>query len=231
MRDVFVGRVDLLLLVALQLLFLAMPQLDLRVSSWFYTEPGGFLLSANPLVQFSYWLFARLHFLVAPLLLWLLLASWLWRRRSECRLRRRLWFLLLVLALGPGLLVNGVFKSESGRARPVQTEQFGGERAFTPVFSPADQCERNCSFVSGHAAMGFYFIALSWVLRDRRWLVFGILLGAAVGLGRIVEGKHFLSDVIFSYWVVYGVCVLLAYWVLGQKGIRESVGPPGAGQD
>jgi lipid A 4'-phosphatase len=223
MKAIFAARSDLLLLVALQLLFVFTPQLDLLVASWFYAPDAGFYLADHPLVQFSYRLFAGLHFYVVAALLWLLFASWLWRRRSEQALRRRLWFLLLVLALGPGLLVNGVFKAESGRARPDQTEQFGGERRFTPVFTPADQCERNCSFVSGHAAMGFFFIALAWVLRDRRWLVFGITLGALVGLGRMLQGRHFLSDVVFSYWVVYGVCVLLAYWVLGQKSITRCV--------
>jgi lipid A 4'-phosphatase len=223
MKAVLVARFDLLLLVALQLLFVFAPQLDLLVTSWFYRPGEGFFLADQPLVQWSYQVFAQLHFYVVAVLAWLLLASWLWRRRSERLLRRRLWFLLLVLALGPGLLVNEVFKAESGRARPVQVEQYGGAREFTPVFTPAEQCERNCSFVSGHAAMGFFFIALAWVLRDRRWLWFGILLGALVGLGRMVEGKHFLSDVIFSYWVVYGVCVLLAFWLLGQKGITRCI--------
>jgi lipid A 4'-phosphatase len=67
--------------------------------------------------------------------------------------------------------------------------------------------------------MGFYFIAFAWVFRDRRWLWFGILLGAAVGLGRMLQGRHFLSDVVFAYWVVYASCVSLAALLLKQKRI------------
>jgi lipid A 4'-phosphatase len=132
-------------------------------------------------------------------------------------------FLILSLALGPGLLVNEVFKAESGRARPGQVEQFGGEKSFTPVFQPADQCTRNCSFVSGHAAMGFYLIGLAWVRQDRRWLWLGIAAGALVGAARILQGGHFLSDVLFGFWVVYGVNVLLARWLLGRWSITGSV--------
>lgn len=219
MRRILSERADLVLLVTLQLLFLAAPQLDLVVASWLYDPVRGFAWGDAAPVQLSYQVFAKLHFFVAPLLLWLLFASWLWRRRAERALRRRLWFLFAVLLLGPGLLVNEVLKAESGRARPVQVEQFGGPRQWTPVFSPADQCRRNCSFVSGHAAMGYFFIALAWVLRDRRWLVYGIGLGSLVGLGRMLEGRHFLSDVVFSYWVVYGVCVALAWLLLRQRRI------------
>lgn len=212
-------RNDLVLLVLMQALFLAYPMADLLVSGWLYSEDVGFFYRDAPIVVFVYEVFARLHFLVAAILLWLLFASWRWRRKAEPLLRKRLWFLLLVLVLGPGLLVNGILKAESGRARPHKIEQFGGPSTFTGAFQRADNCAKNCSFVSGHASMGFYFIAFAWVFRDRRWLWFGILLGTAVGLGRMLQGRHFLSDVVFAYWVVYASCVVLAALLLKQKRI------------
>ena len=212
-------RWPLVLLVSLQLLFVAFPELDLVVAGWFYNVDQGFYLRYNPLVRLSYEVFADLHLFVLIGLLWSFIASRLWRPRTEVVLRRKLWFLFLVLALGPGLLVNGVFKAESGRARPQQTVQFGGAEPFTPVFTPADNCPRNCSFVSGHASMGFFFMAFAWLLRDRRWLVFGGALGALVGLGRMAQGAHFLSDVVFCFWIVYAVCVVLAVAVLEQRSI------------
>jgi lipid A 4'-phosphatase len=196
---------DILLCVLLQLVFIAWPQIDLAVSAWFYRPGEGFFLADHPLVQFSYHLFADLHLLVLPLLLGMLL----WR--LFCRYSVTPWaYLLLVLIIGPGLLVNGILKAESGRARPAAVQQFGGERSFTGAFVHADQCERNCSFVSGHAAMGFFFLSLGWVFGRREWLVAGILLGAMVGLGRMLQGAHFLSDVLFSFWVVYFSALLLA---------------------
>ncbi len=216
-------RVDLLLLLALQGLFLLWPLIDLRVSEWFYIAGQGFPLGENALIQWIYRVFASLHIPIAAILLWLFLASWIWRRSEERSLRRRLAFLILSLALGPGLVVNEILKVESGRARPGQVEQLGGKKAFTPVFQPADQCQRNCSFVSGHAALGFYFIGFAWVLRERRWLWWGIAVGAVVGGTRILQGGHFLSDVIFAYWAVYGINVLLARWLLGQSSITEPI--------
>lgn len=203
-------------MLALVLVFEVWPGLDLWVSARFYQPGVGFPLDHNALVQASYWLFARLHFLLLPLLLWLWLASWFWRRRAERGVRRHLLFLLLVLVLGPGLLVNEVVKRESGRARPITVEQFGGAARFTPPFLFTDQCRSNCSFVSGHAALGFYFLALAWVFRDRRWLWFGLALGALVGAGRIVQGAHFLSDVVFSLAFVYLSAMVVGRVVYGR---------------
>lgn len=206
--------------IACALVFRLFPAIDLAVSGWFYQPGQGFIHAGNPLVQLSYLLFAKLHFLVAGALFWMLFASWYWRGRAEAGLRRRIWFLVAVLALGSGLMVNEILKANSGRARPATVTEFGGDRQFTPAFAAADQCERNCSFVSGHAGMGFFFIAFAWVFRDRRWLWAGIAIGALVGLGRIVQGAHFLSDVVFAFWTVYATCWLLAGWILPEKDRR-----------
>ena len=37
--------------------------------------------------------------------------------------------------MGPGILVNSVFKDHWGRARPVTVEQFGGDLVFSPVWT------------------------------------------------------------------------------------------------
>jgi lipid A 4'-phosphatase len=208
----------LLTLLASVLFFLLFPNLDLSISNWFYREDGGFFLNNQFWVQLSYRLFHKIHYLVLAVLCWLLFASWRWRRNSEQSLRTGLWFLILVLLLGPGLSVS-VVKDYSGRARPAAITEFGGQKDYTPALRPADQCERNCSFVSGHAAMGFFFISLAWVFRDRRWLWFGIGLGSLVGLSRIVQGSHFFSDVVFSFWMVYAICALLARLVLKRTSI------------
>ncbi len=203
-------------LLALQILFWQVPLIDLAVSGAFWAAGQGFFLRDLAPVRWSYALFRDLPYVVVPLLIWLFLASWWWRRGTEVQLRRRLLFLFLVLGLGPGLLVNEVFKAESGRARPATVEAFGGERRFTPAFDPADQCASNCSFVSGHAAMGFWFLAFAWALGDRRWLWWGGLIGGLVGLGRVIQGAHFLSDVIFGYPVVLVTALVLARLLLGN---------------
>jgi lipid A 4'-phosphatase len=204
-------RWDVLLFLAMALVFLLWPRLDILVSSWFYQPGSGFFLAREPLVRFSYKLFANLHLYVLPLLLGLLI----WQKFKQ-KPTGSGWFLLLALLLGPGLLVNTVFKEEWGRARPREVVEFGGSQEFSGAFVISNQCATNCSFVSGHAAMGFYLLALAWVLR-RYWLWLGLLLGSVVGLGRLLQGGHFLSDVIFAFWAVYFVCLLLAQWLRPEK--------------
>jgi len=146
-------------------------------------------------------------------LLLFLIVGWTFRRRHEFFVQRRriAVYLLLVMLVGPGLLVNTVFKDHWGRARPSQVTEFGGGKQFTRAAIPADQCPKNCSFPSGHASVGFYFLALAFVLPRRRalWLTIGTGLGLGIGLVRIIQGGHFLSDVLFAGIVVY----LTARWL------------------
>jgi len=210
---------SLLLIAGLVALFRLAPEIDLWFSGLFFDPAHGFFVKDAPTVQFSYALFRDLPYFVIPLLLWLLFASWYWGGARERTARRSLVYLLVVLLLGPGLLVHEGLKNHSGRARPAQVDAFGGDKHFTPAFVIADQCHKNCSFVSGHAAMGFFFIAFAWVLRDRRWLLYGGLIGGLAGLGRIMQGSHFLSDIVFSYVAVLLTAQLCARWLLRRWAI------------
>ncbi len=193
-------------------LFTAAPAIDLATSALFYTPSQGFTL------KHSEW--ARLFYKGSPLLvqawIYLLIAAVLLSFRSGFRhLRRHALFLLAVITLGPGLLVNVVLKDHWDRARPVQIVQFGGEKQFTPAWVIADQCADNCSFVSGHASGAFSLLALAWVFPRRRhfWLTVGAIWGSNMGLVRIAQGGHFLSDVVFAGFLVYFSAALLARWV------------------
>ena len=65
--------------------------------------------------------------------------------------------------------------------------------------------------------MGFCLIAPAFLLRRKRpaWartiLIVGLTAGLLLGTGRIVQGKHFPSDVIWSAGMVYFTAVLLFY--------------------
>lgn len=123
-------------------------------------------------------------------------------------------YLILAMLLGPLLVVNGLMKEFSGRARPRHVVEFAGNKTFTPAFIISDQCKKNCSFVSGHASAGFYFVALSLLFTgNRRRIIFwsAVAAGGFIGLVRIIQGGHFLSDVIFSFVFVYLTSLLLHY--------------------
>lgn len=207
MSTQFRQYLDVLVLFVIGAVIVAVPQLDLAIAGFFYDPVDGFYLRTNPLVRFVYEAVPWVTRTVVISLLLFVLAAWtLWRHRDYCmRQRRAALYLLLVMIIGPGLLVNTLFKDQWGRARPSQIEQFGGEKIFTRAAIPTDQCQKNCSFVSGHASVGFFFLALAYVWPRRRilWLVVGTGLGLGIGLIRMIQGGHFFSDVIFCGIVVY----------------------------
>lgn len=200
---------DVLLACSLAIVFSLWPQLDLALAARFYVPGSGFTAWRTWWVDLTYLVVAK-FWAFAILWLFLLLTGLIPRFKGHWALERRIVsYLLVVLLVGPGLIVNTVLKDHWGRPRPVHLAQFGGHSEFTPALRPSSQCSRNCAFVSGHAAAGFYPMAGFWVTRRRRWLVGGIAFGLFVGFVRMAMGAHFLSDVLFAGIVVYFTCRLI----------------------
>lgn len=201
---------DLVLAGFLAMVFILWPQLDLAIAQRFYVPGSGFTALQAWWIDLAYIVVAR-FWILAIVLFALLLVSLMPRFRQRWTRRRLVaGYLLAVLLLGPGLLVNTVLKNHWGRARPVHLVQFGGHAGFTPALEPSRQCPTNCAFVSGHAAAAFYLMAGYWVTRRRRWLLGGIGFGLFVGFVRMAMGAHFLSDVLFAGLVVHFTCRGLA---------------------
>ena len=131
-------------------------------------------------------------------------------------------YITLSLAIGPGLISNFALKDNMGRARPAQVVEFGGTHTFTPAWVPSDQCPKNCSFVSGHAAFGFFLVTFAFLMAPgyRRRAVFAATLAvaAAIGMARIGQGRHFLSDTIFAGFVNFAVAWALYVWLAARDG-------------
>ena len=124
---------DLILLAALGGLLVAVPQIDLVVTSLFYDPAAGFWLKNHWLARFIYDLVPWVsRAVLAGLLVFLVLARTA-RRHHPFFLahRKTATYLLLVALIGPLFLVNSVFKDHWGRARPSQTVEFGGNQTFT----------------------------------------------------------------------------------------------------
>jgi lipid A 4'-phosphatase len=148
-------------------------------------------------------------------LLMLAFAGWLGvsfsRRWPEWRLP--LAFVVAAGILGPGAVVNLGFKEHWQRARPYQVDNFGGSQKFTRAAVMTDQCDNNCSFVSGHVACGAFLISLGLVhrRRARRWAVAGVLSGLVIGFARISDAAHWFSDVLWAFPIT-----LCSSWVVWQ---------------
>jgi lipid A 4'-phosphatase len=121
-------------------------------------------------------------------------------------------FLVVSLALGPGLLADGILKEHWSRPRPYMVTEFGGDLAFKPWWDPRGDCVTNCSFVSGEAAAATWLVAPALLAPPPwRYVAVGAALvyGAAIGFVRMLTGGHFLSDVIFA-----GIFTCLVIWLL-----------------
>jgi lipid A 4'-phosphatase len=207
------------------LVFLAAPELDIAFSRLFYRKGEGFFASHWPPFDFLYDLVPLVRNAVVALVIALLVA------RSFAALKHlhvrtsAIAYIAASLVIGPGLISNTVLKDNMGRARPDQTVQFGSTRTFTPALVPADQCPKNCSFVSGHAALGFFLVTFAFLMAPgyRRRAVFAatLALGAAIGMARIGQGRHFLSDVIFAGLVNFAVAWALYVWLAARDGPGE----------
>ena len=206
-------------------LFFFAPQIDLATSRLFYEPRGGFVLAGWPPLLFLDhtvpWITYCWLGLVLAAAAWLLLVGRpLWRLD-----RKALAFLVVSLAVGPGLLSNALLKDHWGRARPAQIEAFGGLHRFTPAPLPATECERNCAFVSGHAALGFSLVTFGLLFppgRPRKNAVAAALgFGAVIGFARIVQGRHFLSDVVYAALLVFGTTTLLYWWIVIRDGLAS----------
>lgn len=217
----------LTLMAAASLAFLLLPQIDLAVSGWFARGTEGFPLRFDPGIALVNNNVLKVSRVASAVLLVLFVLGMVLPRGSWFgRNRRAIAYLFLALALGPGLIVNTLLKDNSGRARPVQIEQFGGSKQLTPAFVIADQCERNCSFVSGHVAaatmpVAGYFVA-STRRRRRLWLAGGVALGLAVGLARLVVGAHFLSDVVVAMFITWIACAIVAAVMLARPAATST---------
>jgi lipid A 4'-phosphatase len=126
-------------------------------------------------------------------------------------------FLVIFMILGPGLVVNTVFKEHWGRPRPGDIVNFGGKGTFHQPWEIGETGQGQ-SFPSGHASVGFFLFAPYFFLTKSHrkaafaFLFLGIAFGFFMGTGRIIQGGHFLTDVIWSGLITYLTGVTLAYF-------------------
>ncbi len=214
------------LLLVLMLAPVVFPSLDFAPSAWFYIPGAGFTWSADGFLEFvRAWVpDIIVGSFVVCVVLWI---AGLWREQWPWRISTpRIVYLLLTLLIGPGLIVEALLKTEWGRARPKDIVMFGGEAAYTAPWQIAHECARNCSFASGHAALAFWVTAYAFLLPPK-WratgLFAGVVFGLAVGLVRIVQGAHFLSDVAAAGFVVLLVNAALTRLILNRPALNRPV--------
>jgi lipid A 4'-phosphatase len=165
------------------------PELDLSASGLFFEQgrfKGGqwawpdWLYHGMPIVG------GLLSALAALTIAAAVLSRWLTKNWVKPAHLRRAVYGLLVVVLGVGLVVHNGFKDNWGRARPADVQAFGGSKTYLMAIG----------MLGGRRSR--------W-----RWWSAGMAAGGLVGLARMVEGRHFLGDVVFGGLIIWAVCLLL----------------------
>lgn len=213
---------------AAMVIFFSAPQIDIAASGLFFDAERGFWMAENQTLTVIRYIFLRGTQLVALAALVLYLIWWRLGRRMQIPIALPA-YAAACFAIGPGLLVNGVFKSHWGRARPANIEAFGGDMVFTLPFERADQCLSNCSFPSGEgsaiAMLAIVVGSIFWPwLRRRGYRVWPVGLAIALfGIAlRVAMGRHFLSDSVFAVLLMV-LIALIAYRWCGITAIRPQL--------
>lgn len=199
--------------IALALIPTLWPWLDLAGAGLFY--------GSSAAIHSEKWWWVKLINDYTPAVLrtvaLLAFLAWLWAtlRPTYQHWRLPLAFVVLASLLGPGAVVNEGFKDNWQRARPWQVQEFGGTQQFTRAAVMTDQCDNNCSFVSGHVACGFFLASMMLVHRRRKvaWAVGGVAAGWVIGFSRMSDHAHWFSDVLWA-----GPITLMTSWLV-WKGL------------
>ncbi len=203
--------------------------LDILLQKPFYNQNRGWFLIEVPFWDFLYKYGIFLGYILVVIALAIVSVSY-WRK-SLVKWRKASYFMLFVMVLGPGVLVNATFKDYWGRPRPREITEFGGKEDFVKTWVKGDTNGK--SFPCGHASMGFIISIPFLFLRKRyktwAWVffIFGTLYGGLIGYARMVAGGHFASDVLWAAGMVWfagivGYYLLKVYQEIDEKAINEA---------
>lgn len=212
-RGWYLAALQLAVLVLITII-LEMTDADRRLASHFYRAGKGWYMSKNTIWVWLYAYGTIPGILLTLAALFVCLAG-LYSPRLKVW-RKPCLLVVLTTVIAAGLLVNAVFKQYWGRPRPSQTVEFGGHWNYRPIFPPGPP-GKGASFPCGHCAMGFVFLGMVGFWRQNRKLAAGgialaVVLGGILAAARMVQGAHFLSDVIWSLGITtMTVSVLYAY--------------------
>lgn len=214
---------SLIVTLILSIFFISYPELDVEFSRLFFSKSNQKFsyinnFSLNFISNFAYFL----AFLFLAYNSILIIKSFLKTKSLNFNLYKPQIIVLLVFLIGSLTVVQIYSKHYFGRSRPANIQEFNGELTFTPAFKVSDQCKFNCSFVSFHTSIGFLFLVYSYsqVGRKRSVMIYSsCILIVILGLMRIIQGKHFLSDVVISacFMMITYYIILMLYDICCNK--------------
>ena len=198
------------------LFFILFPKFDIFFSKLFFFEEK-FISDKYIFIRSLRSFLKDLMIVISIVSLMLIIVNIFFKMKKKTFLKPRTKLILIGFLVGPvigcGLIANFYFKDNWGRARPINIQEFGGEKTYTQPFIISDQCERNCSWISGEASAAFSFITGTIILKSPIFFLLNIIFGIIVSFCRIAMGGHFLSDNIFAMIFMIYLAILYKYLV------------------
>lgn len=124
---------------------------------------------------------------------------------------------ILLFFISLGIVSYLIFKPAMDRPRPEQISNFNKSSSisYVKVFETG-KTDGYSSFPSGHAGSAFILMFPWFIMKYRKRfggiaLIPGLTWGLFIGTIRISQGKHFISDVVGSFLIVYMTGLLLMF--------------------
>ena len=207
--------------ILLSLIFIFYPNIDIYTSSLFFDDTKGYYdkwyLKRSLFESLFYYSIRPIIITTAFLITTLFLFNII-KKKEILGIKKRVFvYLILVLSLAPGLIINAGLKINWDRARPIEIKEFHGSKEFTPAFILSDQ--NGQSFSSGHVAAAFSLYGIALLAQRRRafWIKLTLTYGFGMSIARIAAGGHFLSDTVTSFFIVYIITNILYYYLIEKK--------------
>ncbi|MCX8093409.1 MAG: phosphatase PAP2 family protein [Candidatus Goldbacteria bacterium] len=194
--------------------------LDILFSSFFYNRTSGWYLFNNKIIVLLYKYGTYPAIIFSVFFIFVLTLQKIFK--SGENLKKIAVVFLITLIFAPGVIINVLLKNYTGRPRPREIVEFNGKWEYKKVLQ-LGQPGRGYSFPCGHCSMGFIFCSVYFVLRNKRKILanvslwMGIIYGIIMGIGRIAQGAHFLSDVIWAGGITIITSETVYYLIFENK--------------
>lgn len=195
-------------------LFKYYPTLDLTISAYFYKD-NTFYLKGSIFESFFYYSIRPILIGISIISLGIFFYNYRTKKKLLNITKRKILYIILILALVPGIFVEYGLKKQFERPRPREITLFGGKKDFFPAYTFTYQ--KSKSFSSGHAAAAFSLVGIAFLAnRKKFWISLTLIYGVGMILARIIAGGHFFSDVITS-----ALLVMIANLILYHLFFRD----------
>jgi membrane-associated PAP2 superfamily phosphatase len=211
--------------------------LDLTIARWFFDDARRlFPLTNDWLLKTVLHDAARTTSVAAALaLLGFAVTGWVTPRPLAVRAHRDA-LLYAAMATLVAAAIVGALKHFSSHACPWDLALFGGSADYQPLLGVHARAPNiDGCFPAAHPLAGYAWLALGFALypvaRRRAWQAWAAAfgLGTLFGAVQIARGAHFLSHVLWSAWIVWGVnLALLGCLAVANAQARERTPRTGA---